>query len=77
MGFSDGGMFDPAMLASMPNPNFEYPWGEWDPAVFNNVQQQMAGLDPAQYGMTPADLASMTLSDHQHHGHGHGQRPYT
>ncbi|KAI4151458.1 MAG: hypothetical protein LQ340_003473, partial [Diploschistes diacapsis] len=44
--FSDGQMLDPALLASMPNPNFEYPWGGWDPAVFQNVQM----MDANQFG---------------------------
>ena len=43
--FTDGQMFDPAMLASMPNPNFEYPWGEWDPSMFRELGM---GLDPSQ-----------------------------
>ena len=66
--FSDGAMFDPAILASMPNPNFEYPWGEWDPSVFQNVPISM---DPAQYGMAQADLAHMSLNEQ------HNQRTYS
>ena len=36
--FTNNGMFDPAILAAMPDPNWQYPWGEWDPSVFHNLQ---------------------------------------
>ena len=59
--FTDGQMFDPAMLASMPSANFEYPWGEWDPSVFSDVPMDM---NPAQFaGMNPADIQQMSIND--------------
>ena len=60
--FTDGQMFDPAMLASMPSANFEYPWGEWDPSVFSDVAMDMNA--PAQFpNISPVDIQQLSVND--------------
>lgn len=58
--FMSDPMFNPAMLASMPNVNWEYPWGEWDASVLQHgVHQDPAGT--SQY-MGNMDLNARSYS---------------